>query len=306
MQQMGRDGHQIDAHPMGGNVAKGLLGVPLPHLVDQLSTAGDQHMVGRRLDGQGKRNAYPRGPVRGPDGRFHLIWVWRDTPDCATNNNLSYARSNDLIQWESITGKRAELPMTLANESLCVDPIPSGGGIINGCESLVFDEQKRPIISYHKADAEGNMQIYAARFESDQWVHHQLTDWHKPVTFSGRGSMGFIGIKITGLTRVEPRILTMTYRHRDYGSGRLVIDEQTLRPIQKKVTVAARYPKEMERPQIAWEGMQIKRASDVGNSGDNRVHYLLQWETLGTHYDRPRQPPFPPASMLKLYKLQRN
>ena len=53
------------------------------------------------FDGQGRRNAYPLGPVTGPDGRFHVVWVWRDTPDCATNNNLSYARSRDLIHWET-------------------------------------------------------------------------------------------------------------------------------------------------------------------------------------------------------------
>jgi len=36
------------------------------------------------FEGQGKRNAYPGGPVVGPDKRFHVFWVWRDTPDCAT------------------------------------------------------------------------------------------------------------------------------------------------------------------------------------------------------------------------------
>ena len=117
------------------------------------------------LDGQGKRNAYPAGPVQGPDGWFHIVWVWRDTPDCATNHHLSYARSKDLLNWETAAGDKIELPMTLANKSLCVDPIPSGGGIINGCERLIFDSDNRPIITYHKSDENGNMQIYATRFE---------------------------------------------------------------------------------------------------------------------------------------------
>lgn len=45
------------------------------------------------FDGEGERNAYPQGPARGPDGFFHVVWVWRDTPDCATNHHLSHARS---------------------------------------------------------------------------------------------------------------------------------------------------------------------------------------------------------------------
>ena len=45
------------------------------------------------LEGEGERNAYASTPVLGPDGRFHLAWVWRETPDAATNHSLSYARS---------------------------------------------------------------------------------------------------------------------------------------------------------------------------------------------------------------------
>ena len=115
------------------------------------------------FDGEGERNAYPHGPVQGPDGHFHVVWVWRDTPDCATNNNLSYARSRDLKHWETAAGEPVKLPLTLGQKELCVDPIPSHGGIINGCERLVFDRKNRPMISYHKADEAGHMQIYVTR-----------------------------------------------------------------------------------------------------------------------------------------------
>ena len=35
------------------------------------------------FEGQGLRNAYPGGPVVGPDKRFHVFWVWRDTPNAS-------------------------------------------------------------------------------------------------------------------------------------------------------------------------------------------------------------------------------
>jgi hypothetical protein len=257
-------------------------------------------------DGQGKMNAYMTGPVRGPDGFFHMIWVWRDTPDCATNHHLSYARTRNLLQWESAHGDKVDLPLVLSERKLWVDPIPSGGGIINGGAKLFFDKANRPIVNYHKRDRDGNMQIYAARPENGKWVRHQLTDWGKPVRFSGGGSMGFIGIRISGLSRAEAGVLTMTYRHRDYGRGRLAIDEKTLRPLEKAVAVIPEYPKAMTRLKSGFQGMGIQRAKDIGDSGDENVRYMLQWETLGRNRDRPRKPPLPRPSMLTLYKLRAN
>lgn len=254
-------------------------------------------------DGQDVMNAYMAGPTRGPDGWFHMHWVWRDTPDCATNHHLSYARSRDLLDWESGFGRKVELPITLDKDSLWVGPIPSGGGIINGGHRLFFDVDNRPLITYHKADAEGNMQVYAARPEGGEWRRHVLTDWSKPVDFSGRGSMGFIGIRIGPMSRVEPGILVMTYRHRDYGSGRLVVDEKTLRPLEKKVDIVPQYPPQLSRVQSDFDGMAVRRVEDIGGSGREDVRYILQWETLGRNHDRPRKPPLPEPSVLKLHKL---
>ena len=258
-------------------------------------------------DGQGNMNAYMQGPVRGPDGLFHMIWVWRDTPDCATNHHLSYARSKDLIHWESAFGDKVNLPLTISEKKLWIDPIPSGGGIINGGARLSFDKDDRPIVNYHKSDKDGNMQIYVARADNDKWVRHQLTDWDKPVKFGGNGTMEFIGIGISELTQAEDGLLTMTYRHRDYGSGRLVIDEETLRSIDKKVTITKeQYPKALNQLQSDFKGMGIQRSKDIGDSGDENVRYILQWETLGTNRDRPRKSPLPQPSALKLYKLRAN
>jgi hypothetical protein len=86
--------------------------------------------------GNGKMNAYLSGPARGPDGLFHLCWVWRDTPDCATNHDLSYARSRDMIHWENAAGEALELPITLESRGVVVDPVPPGGGVINGNTKL--------------------------------------------------------------------------------------------------------------------------------------------------------------------------
>ena len=257
------------------------------------------------FDGEGKRNAYPHGPLRGPDGYFHVVWVWRDTPDCATNHHLSYARSRDLKQWETANGTPVKLPLTLAQEPLCVDPIPAHGGIINGCERLTFDRRDRPMISYHKADEAGHMQIYVTRFEDGEWRSRPITSWDREISFSGRGAMPFIGIRISGLQAVEPDLWTLTFRHRDHGSGRIFLDEETLTPQQRSVAVPPEIPPDLHRPGIEFEGVQVKTAADLGESGSPEVKYILRWEALPAHHDRPRQPPLPPASTLELVKLER-
>src|SRR5690606_21597784 len=101
------------------------------------------------------------GPHRGPDGRYHMCWVWRDTPDCATNHSLSYAVSADLVNWERSDGTPIPLPITFATGEI-VDPVPPGGGLINGNARLGFDGEGRPVISYHKHDDNGHTNIFAA------------------------------------------------------------------------------------------------------------------------------------------------
>lgn len=257
------------------------------------------------LDGEDLRSAYPAEPVRGPDGFFHMIWVWRDTPDCATNNHLSYARSRDMIHWESAFGEGVELPLTLGDSQLWVDPIPSGGGIINGGAKLAFDREKRPVISYHKNDSGGNMQIFLARPGDGKWSSRQVTRWEKPVEFSGKGSMGFIGIRVGALEQAEAGFLVMSYQHRDYGDGMIVVNEETLEPVEKEIPLVGWIPKELESNTSGHSEMEIRRQSDSGFSGDAAARYFLQWETLPTNRDQIRPSPLPEPTKLMLYKVAR-
>jgi hypothetical protein len=255
------------------------------------------------FDGGGQRNAYPSGPARGPDGWFHVHWVWRDTPDCATNQQLSYARSRDLIHWESAFGEKIQLPIRYDQAALIVDPIPPGGGIINGGHHMGFDSENHPVLAYHKSDAAGNMQIYAARPEGGKWKQQVLTDWRHPVPFSGNGSMPFIGIRIGSFDSVSPDVFAVSYRHKDYGSGSLQFDARTLKMLEKPVAAAPGLPRVLDKIESDFPDMEIRRANDLGSCGTPGVRYQLQWETLGANHDRPRPPPFPAPSTLRLYKL---
>ncbi len=148
------------------------------------------------LDGEGLRNAYPEKPRMGPDGRFHMVWIWRETPDAATNHNISYARSNDLIHWEDAAGKPLKLPITLATSDI-VDPVPARGGAINGNNKLGFDAQGRSIVAFHKYDDTGNTQVYLARYSHGKWTSHRVTDWKDfRWSFGGTGSLSSFDVRI--------------------------------------------------------------------------------------------------------------
>jgi len=252
--------------------------------------------------GQGKMNAYLNGPLRGPDERFHLCWVWRDTSGCELNHDPCYARSDDLVHWETGAGVPIPLPMTIENADI-VDPVPVRGGIINGNTRLGFDSQHRPVVSYHKFDEAGNTQIYSARLEDGAWKIYQTTDWDYRWEFSGGGSIRF-EIRLSSVQPHGKGTLEQGYRHDKYGSGTWLLDETTLKPIGT-VDKPPAYPKELSVVQSDFPEMQIRRAGDLGRGPDPATWYILQWETLGRNRDHPREGPLPPPSMLKLVTLRR-
>jgi hypothetical protein len=141
------------------------------------------------LDGQGEMNAYPNGPEKGPDGMFHLAWVWRNTPDADTNHDLCYMRSRDLKHWFTASGEPLELPVTPSNKKVIVDPVPPKQGLLNSAFDLGFDGQNRPILSYHKYDESGDSQIYNARWENDRWQIYQTSDFAFRWEFGGYGAL---------------------------------------------------------------------------------------------------------------------
>ena len=251
--------------------------------------------------GEGKMNAYLHGPKRGPDGLFHLCWVWRDTPDCSTNHDLSYARSRDLVHWETSGGEALSLPITLQNAET-VDPVPAGGGIINGNTILGFDSQNRPVISYHKFDAQGNTQIYNARREEDGWNIYQTSQWDYRWEFKGGGAIPF-EIRIGGVRVASDGRLSQKYSHPKYGSGQWLLDETMLKPIGE-APLQSSYPSTLGRVESEFPGMEVRWCSDLGASGEPQVRYVLRWETLRANRDRPRPGALPPPSMLKLYNLR--
>lgn len=250
--------------------------------------------------GEGKMNAYFTGPEQDRLGVFHLCWVWRNTPDCATNHDLCYARSKDLVHWERSDGLPLTLPITLATAEV-VDPVPPGGGMINGNTKIGFDGDGRPVISYHKFDNQGKTQVFNARREATGWRIYQTSNWDYRWEFKGGGTIRF-EVGIGPLAAAQDGSLSQTYHHIKHGSGAWRLDPQALKPIGNAPR-QERLPKEFSRVESDWPEMGVRTASDLGKSDEPGVRFLLRWETLPANRDRPRTGKLPPPSKLKLFEL---
>ncbi|MCK5704551.1 MAG: BNR repeat-containing protein, partial [Cyclobacteriaceae bacterium] len=176
-------------------------------------------------DGQGLMNAYQTQPIVMSDGWYHVYWVWRDTPDCSTNHDLSYMKSPDLKNWYNAFGEPVELPATLDKRLVIVDPIPVKGGIINLAAKLCLDEKNKPIFAYHKYDAEGNLQFYTASLKGKKWISKQITDWDYRWEFSGNGSINSEVI-IKDFMKRDDGFYELSYWHIKYGDGTILLNKK--------------------------------------------------------------------------------
>ncbi len=251
-------------------------------------------------DGQGLMNAYQAQPTVMKDGWYHVYWVWRDTPDCSTNHDLSYMKSPDLKNWYNAMGEPVKLPATIDNKSLIVDPIPVEGGIINLSAKLCLDNGNKPVFVYHKYDGHGDLQFYSANLEDGEWVCKQFTDWDYRWEFSGNGSIN-TEVRLKSFKKRNDGYYEVGYWHIKYGEGTFLLDDnlEKVGKVLKPVPFDAQLELEGDFP-----GLGIRTSGDIGFSNDG-FSYVLKWETLDCNRDQPREKPWPEASQLLLYKLNK-
>ncbi|AHF89602.1 hypothetical protein OPIT5_04485 [Opitutaceae bacterium TAV5] len=256
------------------------------------------------FDGQGLMNAYPVGPVRGPDGLWHLTWVWRGTPDAGSNHDLSYARSRDLVHWETADGKSLSLPISLKTPGSVIDPVPPGGAIINGTGRIGFDDKGRTVISYHKYDDKGATQIYFARDEGGVWKITCLTDWNYRWSPGGGGTISF-DVSCSEL-RHDPRVgYYIGLENKVEGSGTWRIDPTTLKLGEKlrNDELPTYVPPELLRRTGEDPRLTVRMPSEPSTTHPGR-RYLLRRESLPFNRDRPPEPPVPAPGPLEIITVE--
>lgn len=136
------------------------------------------------IDGQGRRSAYWQCAV-GPKGVIHLSWVWRETPNVATNHDICYAKSEDGGKtWETSSGKPYHLPITAATaEYAC--RIPQNSDLINQTSMCVGREGDPYIATYWRKKGTDRPQYYLVYHKGGKWHTSQIS--HRKTGFSLAG-----------------------------------------------------------------------------------------------------------------------
>lgn len=249
------------------------------------------------LEGEGQRNAYATEPTLGPDGFFHLVWMWRETPDASTNHTLSYARSRNLVHWENSRGVALKLPITLATSDV-VDPAKVKEGLINMTQAIGFDAAKRPVVTYHRYDAHGNSQVYAARpGAGGGWEVRQVSDWDFRWQFGGGGSIP-ADVSVGAVHAEKDGALVMSYNSTVAGGGRWRLGADTLERVAALPAPPPSLPENLRAVRSDYPGMEVQ---SLGASAEGK-RWVLRWETLGRNRDQPRDAA-PPPTELRLYEL---
>lgn len=248
------------------------------------------------LDGEGQVSPYHVPPVAGPDGFFHIIWMWRETPVANTNFHLSHMKSIDLVAWQTMAGTPLVLPVKQSTPGVVVDPIASGKGLINMDYWISWDREQRPVVTYHRYDNKSISQIFNTRYEFNSWKIYQTSSWTGFTWDLDRQGSLTHDIAATPLTVDETGELVQDYVYRTSEVRRWVLDEATLKPESDGVYVPPAAMKELYVVESNVKGMQVNIIRDG--------EYCLRWESMPINQDVARDAgTYPSSSPLRLYRF---
>ncbi|MFC8800663.1 BNR repeat-containing protein [Promicromonospora sp. NPDC057138] len=256
------------------------------------STRSWSHIVSAPIfDGNGSASnpsgtwsSYFQGPTKGPDGWFHMIWVWRDSGDAATNSMLTYAKSRDLVNWVTNNGTPLTTPLKYGQGDV-IDPVPDRGGLLNGNARIGFDAAGKVLITYHKYDAQGRSQVYAARPNaSGTWQINQITNWTGRWSFGGGGSINF-QVAMQGSRVLSNGDISVDFFCNGTSGRQSIIIDSSLNRIAQ--VPSQPLPASVTTVTGTFPGLEVKLESDLaGATADGQ--YVLRWETLPGNDDQPR------------------
>jgi len=139
------------------------------------------------IDGEGQRNAYWQACID-PKGAIHVSWVWRESPNVASNHDMAYARSVDGGKtWQKSTGETYQLPITEKTAEYAAR-IPQNSELINQT-SITTDAAGTPYIAtYWRPQGTQVPQYQLIYLDGKQWRTAQVSQRTTPFSLSGAGT----------------------------------------------------------------------------------------------------------------------
>jgi BNR repeat-containing family member len=146
-----------------------------------------QQLHNNLINGENMRNAYWQACVD-VKGAVHISWVWRESPDVASNHDMCYAKSIDGgVTWMNSKNERYTLPITAAAAEYAFR-ISQKSELINQT-SMYADEQGNPFIaSYWKDKGDSVPQYHVIYKTNNQWQVQNLGFRKTAFSLSGVGT----------------------------------------------------------------------------------------------------------------------
>lgn len=143
-----------------------------------------QRVQSNLIDGEGVRSPY-WGAAVDRKGGLHLAWIWRDSPDVATNHDLAYAFSPDGgISWRTVSGEPRNAPFTESTSDYAAR-IPTNSNLMNS-PVVAADMKNRPYITTYWSDKpDAPPQFRLLSHDGKSWRIEQITNRAAPFTLSG-------------------------------------------------------------------------------------------------------------------------
>ncbi len=151
------------------------------------ASGGWSRLQDNLLSGEGRRNAYWQA-FADAAGTLHLSWVWRESPDVASNHDLAYARSRDGGRtWERSNGERYVLPITAGSAEYAAR-IPEKSELINQT-AMAADRDGNPVIAGYWREAGSAIPQYrVVVHDGKRWQSQDLAFRRAPFSLSGLGT----------------------------------------------------------------------------------------------------------------------
>lgn len=221
-------------------------------------------------------------PVIGADGRYHMCWLWRDSPDATDCHSILYARSDDGAVWYNSAGRRLAAPIGADSGARIVD-VPRRTGLLNNNLRLVVAEGWRSVL-FQRRDDRGSIQIYCATNTDKRpgWLVERVTDWQFEWEFGGLGSLDF---KLTiGAARINGAHASVPVRREHQIFDVTLVEGRVVGFSARPSAVSARDGLDACRTRLLEDGTPFRTWLKRSSNDDSAA---LVWSGPAPNRDRP-------------------
>lgn len=140
------------------------------------------------IAGESQRNAYVNQLAIDARGGWHVSWVWRESPDVASNHDVMYASSPDEGRsWRTSSGARYALPITASTAEIAWR-VPQGSELINQTSMMVDDDGLPVIATYWRASGSDVPQLRLVWHDGTRWRMSEVGQRREPFRLRGGGT----------------------------------------------------------------------------------------------------------------------